>query len=150
MLRVATTDRMALAKVFDIEATQNAAAALRALDDFAAGVLVADIALSERETMAMLSALRDPAASPRRGLPVICLLSESSPERVHQLVRAGVDHVMVKPISAAALRDLAQHLCDNPTAQIAVPNYVGPDRRRLPDEAYGGPDRRGGGDAKPC
>ncbi|MDA1099630.1 MAG: hypothetical protein O2967_11665 [Proteobacteria bacterium] len=122
-MRVGTTDRMALA-------------------DFAADLVVADVGTSDQETRALLKSLRDPAASPRKGLPVICLLSLSSPAQVHGLIKLGVDHVMIKPISANALCDLAQHLCDNPMPQITVPGYTGPDRRRLPDESFTGPTRR--------
>ena len=143
LLRVATRERMALAEILEIKITQDAAVALAALADFAADVVIADIGTSDGEATALLKGLRDPAASPRTGLPVICLLSESSPERVRGLIKAGVDHVMIKPISATALRDLAQHLCDNPMPQVAVPKYTGPDRRRLPDHAYTGPNRRG-------
>lgn len=142
LLRLRTTERMALAGVLEIKATQTAAAALAELAEFAADVVVTDIGTSDLETTALLQGLRDPDASPRKGLPVICLLSHSSPEQVHGLVRQGVDHVMVKPISATALRDLAQHLRANPMPQITVPKYTGPDRRRLPDESFTGPNRR--------
>ena len=144
LLRVNTMDRIALDEVLNIEVTQKAVAALAALADFAADVVVADIGTSDFETMALLKVLRDPAATPRRGLPVICLLSESSPERVRGLVKAGVDHVMIQPIYAPALQDLARHLCESPMPQIEVPRYTGPDRRRLPDDAYTGPNRRDG------
>ncbi len=142
LLRVGTVDRLALAAVLDIKATQNAAAALAALADFAADVVVADIGTTDRETSALLKDLRNPAATPRKGLPVICLLAESSPSQVRALVKAGVDHVMIKPISTAALCDLAQHLRDNPMPQVTVPRYTGPDRRRLPDDSFTGPNRR--------
>jgi DNA-binding NarL/FixJ family response regulator len=142
LLRLGTVERVALAEVLDIKATQDAALALAALADFAADVAVADIGTSDRETTALLKGLRDPDSTPRKGLPVICLLGESSPGRVRGLVKAGVDHVMIKPISAAALCDLAQHLCDNPLPQISVPKYTGPDRRRLPDDSFTGPNRR--------
>lgn len=142
LLRVGTVDRMALAEVLEIKATQDAAAALAALADFAADVAVTDIGTSDRETTALLKGLRDPAASPRKGLPVICLLAESSPSQVRALVKAGVDHVMIKPISTTALCDLALHLRDNPMPQVTVPRYTGPDRRRLPDDSFTGPNRR--------
>jgi CheY-like chemotaxis protein len=142
LLRVGTVERMALAEVLEIIPTQTAEAALSALADFAADVVVTDIGTSDRETTALLKRLRDPVTSPRRGLPVICLLAESSPAQVHGLIKAGVDHVMIKPISATALYDLARHLCDNPMPQISVPKYIGPDRRRLPDDSFTGPNRR--------
>lgn len=143
LLRVGTTDRIALESVLAIKTTQSAEAALKALREFPADVVVADTSTSDFETMALLQGLRSPSVSPRKGLAVICLLAESSPERVRGLVKAGVDHVMIKPISATALSDLAQHLRENPMAQVAVPQYAGPDRRRLPDDAYTGPKRRG-------
>ena len=144
LLRVGTIDRIALSEVLTVHPTQTADAARQALAEFPADVVVADVGSSDREARALLAYLRDPAATPNRGVPVICLLAESSPERVRGLVKAGVDHVMIKPISAASLPDLAQNLCDNPMPQITVPKYVGPDRRRLPLDSYTGPGRRTG------
>ena len=143
LLRVGTIDRIALSEVLAVTATQKADAAQEALRDFAADVVIADIGASDFEAKVLLRHIRNPATTPRKGLPVIYLLAESSPKRVHSLVKSGVDHVMIKPISATALRDLAQYLCDNPVPQVSVPHYVGPDRRRLPDGSYTGPDRRG-------
>ena len=71
----------------------------------------------------LVSSLRDPDATPRKGLPVICLLSKSSSQQVRDLVKVVVDHVMIQPISATALRD-------NPMPQINVAKFTGPDRRR--------------------
>lgn len=144
LLRVGTNDRIALSEVLDVNATQNAAAARQALGQFAADVVVADVGSTEREAMELLAFLRDPAATPRRGLPFICLLAESSPERVRRLIKSGVDHVMIKPISVSGLCELAQYLCDNPMPQVSVPKYIGPDRRRLPMDSYTGPTRRQG------
>ena len=143
LLRVPTSDRIAIEEVLNVRTTQKADDALAALLEFPADVVVADIGTSDFETTALMRALRDPVTTPRKGIPVICLLSESSPERVRTLVKAGVDHVMIKPISAEALRELAQHLCDSPMEEIKVPRYVGPDRRRVPDNSYTGPSRRG-------
>ena len=142
LLRVSTTDRIALEAVLNIRTTQKAVDALAALQEFPADVVIADIGTSDFETTDLLQALRDPVKTPRKGIPIICLLSESSPDRVRSLVKSGVDHVMVKPISATALRELAQHLCDFPMKQVTVYRYVGPDRRRVPDNSYPGPSRR--------
>ena len=144
LLRVGTTDRIALSEILTINATQNARDAQRVLGEFDADVVVADVGATEREAMELLAYLRNPAKTPRQGLPMICLLAESSPERVRRLVKAGVDHVMIKPISANGLRDLAQTLCDHPMPQVSVPQYIGPDRRRLPTDSYSGPSRREG------
>ncbi len=144
LLRVGTRDRIALSEVLTINATQKAEAAREALAEFEADVVVADVGASDIEARALLEYLRDPVKTPRKGMPVIWLLAESSPEQVRALVKAGVDHVMIKPISATALRDLAHSLCQHPMPQVAVPRYVGPDRRRLPDASYTGPTRRRG------
>jgi DNA-binding NarL/FixJ family response regulator len=142
LLRVGTMDRMALGEVLNIIATQTAADARVALETFDADLVVADISHSDVEALTLLRHLRSPATAPRNGLQMICLLAASSPERVRGLVKAGVDHVMIKPISAVALRNLAQNLSEHPMPQVAVPQYVGPDRRRLPIASYTGPARR--------
>ncbi len=144
LLRVGTTDRIALSEVLNIVTAQKATDAQKALETFAADLVIADISVTDVEAQALLHYVRSPATAPTKGLQVICLLGESSPERVRALVKAGVDHVMIKPIAAGALRDLAQNLSENPMPQVAVPKYTGPDRRRLPLDSYTGPARRGG------
>ena len=113
---------MALGEVPNIIAVQTTAAALQVLADFPAHVAVAYIGTSDRETRALIASLRDPAATLRKGLPVICLFSESSHQQVRDLVKAGVDHVMIQPISVTALRD-------NPMPQINVAKHTRPNRR---------------------
>jgi len=63
-IRGGTTDRMALGEVLNIVAVQTAAA-LQALSDFHAHMVVANIGTSDRETRALLASLRDPDATPR-------------------------------------------------------------------------------------
>jgi|TARA_B100001964_G_scaffold80628_1_gene90970 DNA-binding NarL/FixJ family response regulator len=92
LLRIGTLERIALGSVLETKPTQSAEAALKTLREFPADVLVADTSTTDFETMALL-----------QGLSVICLLAESSPERVRGMIKAGVDHVMIKPISAAAV-----------------------------------------------
>ena len=144
LLRVGTNEHVALSEVLDVNAAQNAVAARQALGGFAADVVVADVGATEREAMALLAYLRDPVETPRRGLPFICLLAESSPERVRRLIKSGVGQVMIKRISVSGLCELAQYLCDNPMPQVSVPKYIGSDRRRLPMDSYTGPTRRQG------
>jgi hypothetical protein len=57
-------------------------------------------------------------------------------------VKSGVDQVMVKPVSAQAVLELARHLLEAPTAQARSDSYHGPDRRRVAPPHYDGPNRR--------
>ena len=67
LLRVSTSDRIALGEVLNIIAVQTTAAALQVLADFPAHVVVAYIGTSDRETRALLASLRDPAGN----LPIL-------------------------------------------------------------------------------
>ena len=78
----------------------------------------ADVGATEREAMALLAYSCDPVETPRRGLPFICLLAGSSPERVRRRIKSGVDYLMIKPISVSGLCELAQYLCDDPMLQV--------------------------------
>lgn len=114
--------------------TAEAAAAHKAIDllaEFAADAAVIDIAAAGTQAAAFMRVLRHPERTPRANLPVIGLLDASSPQEVQRLVRTGIDHLMVKPLSANSLLDLARQASAELAARIATQTYIGPDRRRV-------------------
>jgi hypothetical protein len=58
------------------------------------------------------------------------------------MVRQGVDHIMVKPLSPRMLIESAEQLLALPTPQITTGSYRGPDRRRIPLPEFLGSERR--------
>ena len=91
---------------------------------------------------AFVQAIRDPLGSPRVGLPILGLLREHAAEQVRRAVFAGIDHVMLTPVTPGTLVHLALQLKNRPAKQIRTVQYVGPDRRRIAGLSYTGPDRR--------
>jgi len=89
--------------------------------------------------------LRDKSETPAPHVPVIWMVGEGSVENVTSAIKAGADHVVVKPLSLGDIGSTLKGLTDNPAERTDVANYIGPCRRRLPSRVYGpfsGQDRR--------
>lgn len=67
---------------------------------------------------------------PNRGLPIIMLSSSTDRSTVLKGVRAGVDEVLFKPVSALTLKDQIKSSVEMPRRRIGIGPYLGPDRRR--------------------
>ena len=87
--------------------------------------------------------LRDAAVTPCPGIPVILMAVVTSDDALRQGIRAGVDYFLAKPLSPQVLQTRIETLLAKPLKLTNTRKYVGPDRRRMPREAYDGPERRG-------
>jgi DNA-binding NarL/FixJ family response regulator len=104
--------------------------------------LVLLLAEPREEAVELVRRLRAPGITPCPHVPVLVLTLDYDEEEIGRWIRIGVDYVCKVPIASYALMDRIEHLLANPIARIAVPTYVGPDRRRLPAALYEGPERR--------
>ncbi|MBM3491321.1 MAG: hypothetical protein FJX68_12900 [Alphaproteobacteria bacterium] len=142
LLRIASPFADEIASEARVRQAQDCAAALAILTRTPIAAAVVDFDGDREAAPAFLAAIRDPHQTPSSGLPVLGLLRQHSAEAVRRAVRAGIDHVMLTPISAATLVHLALQLRSRPAKQIRTVHYVGPDRRRIAGLSYSGPDRR--------
>lgn len=62
-------------------------------------------------------------------LPVIAMLDRPTPELVQEIMDSGVDDVVTKPLSTAALLDRIHALISNRKPFIVTDEYVGPARK---------------------
>lgn len=86
---------------------------------------------------------RDPA-SPMPFLPVIVATATITRERVRAALDAGVNEVLVLPLSAKALETRLREVVEKPRRFVRGGGYFGPDRRRFARPDYPGPYRRSG------
>ena len=90
-----------------------------------------------------LRELRNPKKSPIPDVSVI-LLSKSGDQRLlREACEAGIENVVRKPISQNDFLRRISNTVASPRRIIWVDTYVGPDRRRVEDAYYNGPERRG-------
>ena len=87
---------------------------------------------------------RDSPANPY--VPIVMLTAHSEKSRVLKARDAGVTEFLCKPISAKALHQRIVNCVLNPRPFVQTTSYFGPDRRRVADGSFSGPERRGAED----
>lgn len=80
--------------------------------------------------------------SPNPFVPIIMLTAYSERSKVIAARDAGVTEFCCKPVTAIELFRKVQSIVNNPRPFIRTSTYFGPDRRRLKNDAYRGPERR--------
>ena len=102
-----------------------------------------DFLHSAEEAFSLTASLRDPAIIRQDPARVIGIIGEKSRLSVDPPVAAGVDDMLVKPVKAENLRRMIQSVMTKPDDYVYLNSYVGPDRRRLPDNSeFGHGNRR--------
>jgi two-component system chemotaxis response regulator CheY len=94
------------------------------------------------ESWKFLRWLRSPRLTPKAGLPVLGLLTETTNPVLISAIRRGVNFVALKPMSSNSLHERVTRTLTTSIKMSKTPHYRGPCRRRLPDLDYAGPDRR--------
>ena len=104
-----------------------------------------DRTLEDGAGFVLLRYLRDPESTPAPHLPVIMTTDDRHKVHIIAAIKAGADHILVKPISPAELLATIRNLKARPPEKIEIGSYVGPCRRRLPAQfydPYAGDERR--------
>ena len=86
--------------------------------------------------------LRDTAMSPCPRLPVILLVNADDETQIRAASEAGIESVIRKPVSEAALLKRVAGTVLHPRRIVWSDSYVGPERREPPSPDYPGPRRR--------
>ena len=131
-----------LARETTVYGAETAADAIAILREVEVDVCVVDQEAGADEATTFIRGLRSPRMGEISALQVIYLVRTSRPDDIRRMVRQGVDHVMVKPLSPRMLLESAAQLVSQPTPQIATGTYRGPDRRRIPLPDFTGAEKR--------
>ena len=131
-----------LARELTVYKADNAAAAIETLGEVEVDVAIIDQESGGDEALEFIRRLRSPRMGEVAALQVIFLVQASRPDDIRRLVRQGIDHIMVKPLSPRMLIESAEQLMAQPTPQITTGSYRGPDRRRIPMPEFLGAERR--------
>ncbi|WP_298723917.1 response regulator [uncultured Ferrovibrio sp.] len=90
----------------------------------------------------LIRRLRNEPASPNPFLPAIIVTATITRERVREALDAGVNELLVLPLSAKSLEIRLREVIDKPRKFVRGGGYFGPDRRRFTRPDYPGPFRR--------
>lgn len=106
-------------------------------------VLILDDSLTDQNVFEYVAKLRIDTTIVSRFVPLILFSDNGRPKTILSAIKAGVDEVLVKPITERAFRARVINTFETPRKCIVVPSgYVGPDRRRSVSEFMTGEDRR--------
>ncbi|WP_075218109.1 response regulator [Mongoliimonas terrestris] len=106
-------------------------------------LLVIDHAAGQRPPWRTVANLRADDRIVNRIMPILMVTAEADQPFLREAVATGVDEVIEKPVSAAAISQRIRAMLDHPRVYIRTRSgYFGPDRRRTTGAAYHGPERR--------
>lgn len=112
-------------------------------------VLIIDDSLADENPFECVAKLRIDQSIISRLVPVILLSDNGKPQTIMRAIKAGIDEVLVKPISERLITERVTQTIVSPRECISVPSgYVGPDRRRSVKDFMQGDERRAQNDAK--
>lgn len=92
-------------------------------------IMLCDIKLPNGGGVAFAKSIRGNADIPCRTIPILLTSGDTRVSLVKQSRDAGVNMVVAKPMSPAALYDRLVWVAFNPKRFIDSPDYFGPDRR---------------------
>lgn len=101
-------------------------------------------ASNENGGLALTRAIRRNAENENRTIPILLMASDTREHTVKTARDAGVNMVVAKPMSPAALYDRLTWIAFTPRKFIDTENYFGPDRRFKIEGFPGGVGRRKG------
>ncbi len=105
-------------------------------------IVVTDWLMTPQDGLFLLEKIRTDPRSHNRTVPVILVTGYSAAPKVMSARDQGMTEFLIKPFTAKELSMRITHVINKPRDFVEAPTFVGPDRRRRDDEAYGGPVRR--------
>jgi CheY-like chemotaxis protein len=131
----------------DVYEAEDGATGLEAFTHHVPDVVISDWAMPIFDGLELTQMIRQPGANANPYVPIIMMTGHSEKKRVTAARDAGVTEFLAKPISAKALHQRILNIVANPRPFIRTKTYFGPDRRRIVNSGYSGPERRQGGKA---
>jgi CheY-like chemotaxis protein len=95
-------------------------------------VMLLDFDMPVLNGMEVMHIVRSPGVFPRPNIPIIMLTTRGHRSAVLQALRAGAHEFLVKPTSAAALRDRLMSILMKPRPMKKIGKYYVPEPRREP------------------
>jgi two-component system chemotaxis response regulator CheY len=110
--------------------SSNGLEALELLETHRVDFIICDWYMDKMDGPTLVKILRDPRETPAPGVPVILCSGNLERKRINQILDAGVNEAIVKPISIGAVESRVRAVMTNPRPIVKNEEYVGPDRRR--------------------
>ncbi len=131
----------------DVYEAEDGAAGLEAFTHYVPDIIITDWAMPIFDGLELTQMVRQPGANGNPYVAIIMLTGHSEKKRVTAARDAGITEFLAKPISAKGLYERIVNVVASPRPFIETATYFGPDRRRMINPNYAGPERRKGGKA---
>lgn len=105
-------------------------------------MVLADLSMEPMDGLDLVRLIRNAPDSKNDMIPVIMITGHSTLKRIGEARDAGVNEVLVKPITGRGVIDRINRVVNHPRPFIRTNDFYGPDRRRKVDPDYEGPKRR--------
>ena len=128
----------------EVYEAEDGASGLEAFTHYVPDIIIVDWAMPIFDGLELTQMIRQPGANANPYVSIIMLTGHSEKRRVMAARDAGITEFLAKPISAKALYERIVNVVANPRPFIKTETYFGPDRRRLVNPGYIGPERRKG------
>ena len=133
--------------VKDISEASNSQMAIELLRERKSDLVLTDLAMKPMDGLELTRYIRNNDHSPNPFVPIIMITGHTEKNRVTSARDAGITEFLAKPISAKSLYQRIVNVVAHPRPFIKTKDYFGPDRRRIDNPNYPGPERRQGGAA---
>lgn len=105
-------------------------------------LVLTDLSMPMIDGVEFTRMIRTGADSPNRFLPIVMITGHTERSRIMAARDAGVNEILVKPVTARALVERLKVVIEKPRPFVTCAAYFGPDRRRKTTGGHAGPFRR--------
>jgi two-component system chemotaxis response regulator CheY len=116
-----------------IRLCQNGEEALDLLKIARSDILITCLRMTPMDGLTLIRTLRDPKSTPAPEIPIIFCSAVLDMKLLNDVRQAGANEIIRKPINAARIKSRIDAIIERPRPIIRLADYIGPDRRRLPD-----------------
>ncbi|ACT59810.1 response regulator [Hirschia baltica] len=120
----------------------DAATALEILRDQPIDIAVIDVIMPDILGTELVTLIRRADDSKNKLLPIIICTADTRRSAIYQLINAGADEILTKPVRPDAIWQRLVSVVNHRRQFLKTDTYFGPDRRRVDDPSYKGRDRR--------
>lgn len=128
--------------IHQIYDTDNCDAATKKMREEGFDIILVDWKMEPVNGLDFVKSIRGEENSVYSTIPIILITAHASKELVIAARDAGVNEILIKPVSAKVVHTHLEAIFEKPRPFIRNSSYIGPDRRRRADGYYEGPDRR--------
>lgn len=126
----------------NVYAASSGEAGYKLFKDYNPDIVITDWMMEPIDGIAFIKMIRTRPDSPNPFVPIILVTGYAATTKVKIARDNGMTEFLVKPFNAKELAARITHVINRPRDFVEAPKFIGPDRRRRPDDDYEGPVRR--------